>query len=178
MLHPNLHAVVAADMDLLRLLARLLHAWAPAAKWLNPQGMVEDFATMLTDQLDMRIEASNLRRLHHNFNNLPPKYGGFVGFRPLVVFPEVCGAARGGQLAWAGGLLAGMGGFGLLAWGFGLGWVGRLLRGLAGSALTMHLLCTCRLLALYLFYPAADRAVGDMRRDGGDLRRRCVSKCY
>ena len=36
----------------------------PGMKWLNPKGMVEDFAALLTDQLDPRIEARNLARFN------------------------------------------------------------------------------------------------------------------
>ena len=94
-LHPGVRTTVMADMDLLRLVARLLTC-LPGVTWLNPMGMVDDFGRMLTTQLDLRIEADNLRRFLSNF---PPEtdltsmrgIAGSMGIGaaqpPLVLFP-------------------------------------------------------------------------------------------
>ena len=49
-LHPGVRTTVMADMDLLRLAARLLTC-VPGVTWLNPVGMVGDFGRMLKSTL-------------------------------------------------------------------------------------------------------------------------------
>jgi len=85
-MHPGVHDIVAADMDLLRLAARMLDV-LPGMKWLNPKGMVEDFAALLTDQLDLRIEARNLARFNANFRPESKAFASTEAARPLVLFP-------------------------------------------------------------------------------------------
>lgn len=72
-LHPNVEDDIDADLDLMRLAVRLA-AWMPfqtfsGLKWLNMEGIVEEFATMLKLQLDLRNEAANLQRFNENFQN-------------------------------------------------------------------------------------------------------------
>jgi aarF domain-containing kinase len=56
---PNLHAVVAADLRVLRVLARLIEL-LPLAENARPVAVVEDFALNLAEELDFRNEAKNL----------------------------------------------------------------------------------------------------------------------
>ena len=65
-LHPGVRASVQGDIELLRGLGRILHV-LPQMKWLNPQGMLEEFGRMLAMQLDLREEAQNLITFRRNF---------------------------------------------------------------------------------------------------------------
>jgi aarF domain-containing kinase len=81
-LHPNVEADIDADLDLMRLSVRALN-WMPFGmfsnlKWLNLEGVVEEFASLLKEQLDLRKEAANLERFNKNFAG-----------DPCIVFPEL-----------------------------------------------------------------------------------------
>jgi predicted unusual protein kinase regulating ubiquinone biosynthesis (AarF/ABC1/UbiB family) len=79
-LHPNVRADIDADLDLMRVVARM-SKWVPllhTLKWLDVEGVVEEFADLLQLQLDLRHEAENLKRFGENFRK-----------DPSVVFPEV-----------------------------------------------------------------------------------------
>ncbi len=68
-LHPNVDSGIEADLDVLRLAARLL-AWCnPKFYWMNPTGMVEEFAGLLSEQLDLRVEGRNLKKFNKNFSD-------------------------------------------------------------------------------------------------------------
>jgi aarF domain-containing kinase len=56
---PKLHAVVAADLRVLRVMARMLELF-PLTETARPVGVVEDFAANLAEELDFRNEAKNL----------------------------------------------------------------------------------------------------------------------
>lgn len=80
--HPSVTAAIDDDLDLLRLAVRLLGKLPFDAfknlRWLNPEGVVEEFADLLKLQLDFRNEADHLVRFNKNFRN-----------NPDVLFPEV-----------------------------------------------------------------------------------------
>ena len=59
-LHPNILHGIDADLDILRAVARALDWGNEKVRWLNFPGMVEEFAGLLKDQLDLRNEAENL----------------------------------------------------------------------------------------------------------------------
>lgn len=93
-LHPRVEEDIDADLDLMRLAVRSLK-WVPFdllshLKWLNLEGVVEEFAGLLKLQLDMRHEAANLERFNQNFASEPrvlfPKLiPGFEPTRDLLV---------------------------------------------------------------------------------------------
>jgi ABC1 atypical kinase-like domain len=69
-LHPNVEQDIDADLDLMRFAVRAIQ-WFPFAqglKWLDLEGIVEEFAVLLKEQLDLRNEAVNLQRFHQNFD--------------------------------------------------------------------------------------------------------------
>lgn len=72
-LHPAVQDDIDADLDLLRVAVRLaphLPGTAFASvKWLNLEGVVEEFAHLLKLQIDLRREADNLRRFNENFRD-------------------------------------------------------------------------------------------------------------
>uniref|UniRef100_A0A7S4K722 ABC1 atypical kinase-like domain-containing protein n=2 Tax=Odontella aurita TaxID=265563 RepID=A0A7S4K722_9STRA len=81
-MHPGIHGNIDADLDLLRFLASLAESIpfdiGERIQWLDLPGTVEEFASLLTLQLDFRTEAENLRRFNENFAN-----------DDRIVFPEL-----------------------------------------------------------------------------------------
>jgi aarF domain-containing kinase len=84
-LHPHMAAHMAVDIWLLESVAQLL--MLTSLRWLNPEAMLREFASMLTEQLDLRVEASNLERFRAAF---PPsaEHARHGKPCPLVAFPE------------------------------------------------------------------------------------------
>lgn len=80
--HPNVTDAIDDDLDLLRLLVRLMgkipYDVFKEMKWLNPEGAIEEFAELLKLQLDFRTEAEHLELFNKNFRN-----------DPNVLFPKV-----------------------------------------------------------------------------------------
>jgi aarF domain-containing kinase len=67
---PDIERIVASDLRVLRLLARVLSRM-PMGDMANPRGVVEDFAATLQQELDFRLEAANL----DEFNAIMKRYG-------------------------------------------------------------------------------------------------------
>ena len=65
-LRPDIHRVVALDLRLMRLSARLLQC-IPAARMLAPVQVVEEFSQAIRQQLDLTLEADNNLRFSENF---------------------------------------------------------------------------------------------------------------
>jgi aarF domain-containing kinase len=68
-LHPSIIQDLEADLDLLRLMAKILPKIFEPLSWLNPKGAVEEFGRMLLSQLDLRHEARNLQRFNKEFED-------------------------------------------------------------------------------------------------------------
>ena len=66
-LHPGVREFVTVDMELLRGVGWLLDH-VPKLHWLNPSGMLTEFAQLLLMQLDLTIEAHNLDKFRRNFD--------------------------------------------------------------------------------------------------------------
>jgi predicted unusual protein kinase regulating ubiquinone biosynthesis (AarF/ABC1/UbiB family) len=77
---PNLDAIVAADLRVLRLFARLLEL-LPLTEMARPAGIVEDFAANLAEELDFRNEARNLDQFNEIMRE--HEFTGVVCPRPL-----------------------------------------------------------------------------------------------
>lgn len=81
-LHPNVQTDIDADLELMRTTVRLLQTLPfqvfEPMKWLNLEGVVEEFADLLNLQLDLRIEAHNLERFNENFKG-----------HKTIVFPKL-----------------------------------------------------------------------------------------
>ncbi|EEB05479.1 atypical/ABC1/ABC1-C protein kinase [Schizosaccharomyces japonicus yFS275] len=75
--HPGVEEQMHIDLFFLRALASLINL-VPTMKWLSLPQEVDEFATMLRKQTDLRCEANNLIRFQHNFND-----------RNYVLFPTV-----------------------------------------------------------------------------------------
>jgi ubiquinone biosynthesis protein len=60
---PGLRKVLAADIGVLRIIARLLARLSPRCAAANPVALVDEFAIGLDDQLSFRGEAANVQRM-------------------------------------------------------------------------------------------------------------------
>jgi hypothetical protein len=74
-LHPNVIEDIESDLELMRLAA---YVFRKKLKYLNLEGAVDEFASLLMLQLDLRAEADHLVRFNQNFAN-----------EKDVIFPEV-----------------------------------------------------------------------------------------
>ena len=91
-LHPNVRADIDADLDLMRMAVKI-SKWIPILadlKWLDMEGVVEEFADLLQLQLDLRHEAANLDRFNKNFKDeenvqFPQLVKGFPPTRHVLV---------------------------------------------------------------------------------------------
>ena len=68
-LRPNLERIVRRDLDLLRLLARLLERSGPQGRRLKPLQVVEDYETILRAELDLAQEAASMSCMRRLFAN-------------------------------------------------------------------------------------------------------------
>jgi len=66
-LRPGIEPVIARDLELLYVLARLAMRYWPEARRLRPVEVVDEFRKTLHDELDLRVEAANASRLRANF---------------------------------------------------------------------------------------------------------------
>mmetsp|Transcript_30514 Transcript_30514/g.74104 ORF Transcript_30514/g.74104 Transcript_30514/m.74104 type:complete len:843 (+) Transcript_30514:326-2854(+) len=79
-MHPNVEDDIDADLDILRISVRLLEQLnvVENLKWLNLPGFIEEMATMLKIQLDLRQEGLHLRQFNINFKD-----------NETIVFPQL-----------------------------------------------------------------------------------------
>jgi len=93
-LHPAVQDDIDADLDLMRLAVRaskyIPFGVFPSLKWLNLEGVVEEFAHLLKLQLDLRREAANLERFNENFRDdecieFPKLVPGFAPTENILV---------------------------------------------------------------------------------------------
>ncbi|MEZ4365647.1 MAG: AarF/UbiB family protein [Kofleriaceae bacterium] len=89
---PGIAGRIAADMKLMRILARLVARWKRDAELANPVGIVDDFTATLTEELDFRKECANLERfneimreLGHRHIRAPVPQGALTTQRVLVM---------------------------------------------------------------------------------------------
>lgn len=72
-MHPNVADAIADDLDLLRLLIKFAKVLPfdmfANLRWMNPEGVIEEFADLLQLQLDLKTEGKNLERFHENFKH-------------------------------------------------------------------------------------------------------------
>lgn len=65
-LHPHVETVVARDLKIMSAFASLINA-IPTMEWLSLPGEVATFGAMMQSQLDLRLEAENLRTFNEQF---------------------------------------------------------------------------------------------------------------
>ncbi len=73
-LRPNIRKQVQRDLDLLLLLAEVLHWLWPAIRRFKPKAVIKEIKKSLLDELDLMREAANASQLRRNFNDSPLLY--------------------------------------------------------------------------------------------------------
>jgi ubiquinone biosynthesis protein len=68
---PGIEPVIHADVGIMRLLARQLEKHIPESRRFGPSDLVEEFARLISDELDYQIEGRNGDRLRKNFEDDP-----------------------------------------------------------------------------------------------------------
>ncbi len=73
-LRPNIESVIKRDISFMRWAAKWLQRLVPEARRLNPTQLVEDYATVIFQECDLRLEAANTQTIHDNFKGNPIHY--------------------------------------------------------------------------------------------------------
>jgi ubiquinone biosynthesis protein len=73
-IRPGIEKIIAKDISLLMLVARLLEYWLSDGKRLHPVDIVEDYRNTIFDELDLQREGANASQLRRNFSNSPLLY--------------------------------------------------------------------------------------------------------
>lgn len=109
-LHPRVAVVVERDLAIMRFFAQIINT-LPTMEWLSLPGEVAAFGDMMRQQMDLRIEASNLDIFRQNFANsadikFPKPYKQFCSRKvlveefisaiPMPKFLNNCGGKGGG----------------------------------------------------------------------------------
>jgi len=68
---PNIEKTITADISVMRTLARLLYRHVPAARRYRPTEVVDEFARVINNELNLTIEGSNATRFGRLFKNDP-----------------------------------------------------------------------------------------------------------
>jgi ubiquinone biosynthesis protein len=87
---PHIPNTIAADLDVLRDLARLAERYVAEWRPFQPVGLVEEFARTITQELNFRQELHNLERCARNFDDdptvlVPTPYPGLSTSRVLTM---------------------------------------------------------------------------------------------
>ncbi|MDO8281702.1 MAG: AarF/ABC1/UbiB kinase family protein [Thermodesulfovibrionia bacterium] len=87
---PGIHKTIETDISILRIIARLMVRHIPEASFLNPEGIVDEFAKTVTKELDFIGETRNAQRFRRNFADskivyIPLVYTDFVTEKILVM---------------------------------------------------------------------------------------------
>lgn len=67
---PNLQRILAIDLDILRILARLVEERIPESRPYNPTGIVEEFSRSIFQEIDFTREAYHIVRFAENFKGV------------------------------------------------------------------------------------------------------------
>lgn len=68
---PDIESVIHTDLNILRFVARRLERYVPESRRFGPLDLVEEFARLITDELDYHIEGRSGDRLRENFRDDP-----------------------------------------------------------------------------------------------------------
>ncbi len=68
-LHPDIEDLFRRDLRVASAFASVALWLFPSLKWVSPRESLREFASMMTGQVDLRVEASNLARFHDNFGD-------------------------------------------------------------------------------------------------------------
>ncbi len=90
-LRPDMHAVIARDLEVLHELARIAERHWEGSRRLRPIEVVAEYHKTIIDELDLMREAGNASQLRRNFENSPLLYVPAVHWdfcRPQVMVME------------------------------------------------------------------------------------------
>lgn len=73
-LRPGVQDVVELDLEIMHSIAGLMDRYIEEVRRIGAVRIVEEFSSNLRKELDLRLEANNIRRSAHNFNNDPTIY--------------------------------------------------------------------------------------------------------
>lgn len=94
-LRPGVEKDVRQDVDLLHVLASIVHRYWKDAHLLQPREVVQEFERVVLDELDLLREAANASQLRRNFENSPDLYVPEVYFdlcrRNVLVIERIHG---------------------------------------------------------------------------------------
>jgi len=99
---PEIEKVIQQDINLLFLLAKLLHNLSSTGKRLRPVEVVAEYEKTIFDELDLQREAANANQLRRNFENSPDLYIPKVYWdycAPNVLVMERIYGLNGGDIA-------------------------------------------------------------------------------
>ncbi|KAI3658176.1 hypothetical protein MP638_000859 [Amoeboaphelidium occidentale] len=68
--HPYIKPLIEADLAIMMFTARIIDM-LPNMKWLSFPEEVQEFSSLMLKQLDMRVEARNLKKFRNNFKTIP-----------------------------------------------------------------------------------------------------------
>ena len=66
-LHPDIKNRFLRDLTVLRSIVNSISWLFPQLRWLSIKESLEEFAKLMNVQVDLRNEAENLLKFHHNF---------------------------------------------------------------------------------------------------------------
>ena len=66
-LHPEIKSRFLRDLTVLRSIVNSISWLFPQLRWLSIKESLEEFAKLMNIQVDLRNEAENLLKFHHNF---------------------------------------------------------------------------------------------------------------
>lgn len=72
-IYPHVKESILVDIEIMRAVSSFLEYWIPGMRQISLLDSVEEFATLLVNQVDMRIEGDNLHRFRKNFNDTERK---------------------------------------------------------------------------------------------------------
>jgi ubiquinone biosynthesis protein len=82
-LRPGVEGVIGLDLEIMHSLAVLMERYMEEARLMGALGIVEEFSSNLKKELDLRLEANNIRRSAFNFSDDPT-------IHVPEVYPELC----------------------------------------------------------------------------------------
>ncbi len=94
-LRPGIRETVKRDIEVMRLLARLLERYLPESRLYHPVELVEEFAFTIAREMDFTIEAANAERMRANMRGFKwvvvPKIYWELTTRSILVMEQVEG---------------------------------------------------------------------------------------
>ena len=94
-LRPGVEKLVRRDLELLHVLASIMHRYWKEGRMLQPREVVQEFEQVLLDELDLMREAVNANQLRRNFENSSDLYVPQVYFdlcrRNVMVMERIRG---------------------------------------------------------------------------------------